>query len=266
MNKIQTNYDGNMPVFLNDIRWANDATREGFKAIASALGLLPADSFKISGCAVTTTVNGWNDDYVCTEGYIWLNGEILKVEAQTISIANNPHSQMVIFDLDVSYDPAGTKTFQYEVGGQQSHECYEVRKGILKAVPTAVPNPYMSYAAPTIHEVLRDKINALGDAWKNVDSYMNSGFENGWSNEAGYEPVAYKKDAFGKVSIKGVASNETPVDVIFYLPPGYRPAFTRYFPCYLGSSMVMVAVAPTGEVAPLGINTTQLIDLSSITF
>lgn len=266
MNKLQTNYNGNMPVFLNDIRWANDATCEGFKAIASALGLLPADSFKISGCVVTTTVNGNNDDYVCTEGYIWLNGEILKVDAQTISIANNPHAEMVIFDLDVSYDPTGTKTFQYEVGGQQSHECYEVRKGILKAVPAAVPNPYMSYAAPTIHEVLRDKLNALGDTWKNVGSYMNSGFEDSWSNEAGYEPVAYKKDAFGKVYIKGVASSATPVGVIFILPLGYRPAFKRYYPCYLGSSIVVVTVDTTGEVAPVGLNTTQLIDLSSITF
>lgn len=251
-----------MPFELDDLRWMDDAYRDAFYGLASAFGIDDHESFILSGCAVTITVNGNQDIYECSAGYIYYMGEILKVNNHTVSIANNPSTKMVIFDIDISYDPDGNENF--EVGGP--FDTYEVRNGILKAVNLVAPNPYMPYNAPTIHQVIVNKIIALGDSWKNVGSVGAQPFENNWNNSVGHEVVSYKKDAFGNVSIKGVAHNMSPTSVIFRLPVGYRPAFVRYFPCYLIDSMVIITIETDGTVKPPDDNNSQLIDLSLITF
>lgn len=263
MNKLQTNYNGKMPFELDDLRWMDDAYREAFYGFASAFGITEADSFKLSGCEVTISVNGNNNDYICTSGYIYFKGEVLKVNEHTVSIPNNPENDMVVFDVDVSYDPDGLDVFE----DNSSHDTYEIRLGKMKAVNLVQPSTYMNYDAPTIHEIIVNKIKALSDSWRNIDSPGNPSFITGWGNAQGYEVVSFKKDAFGTVTIKGVATNVTPTGTIFKLPIGYLPSFDRYFACYLGTSVTIITIyAATGEVAVQGANTNQLIDLSSITF
>lgn len=259
MNLLQTNYNGKMPLELDDIRWEQDAVRDAFYGLISAFGIDPIDSFKLSGCDVTISGSTYN----CTEGYICLNGEVLKVDAHSISF--NPVTQQGAFKLDVSYDPAGLEVFE----DSSSHETYEVRKGKLEAITIVVPNTTrMLYNAQTIYEVVVTKIKALDGAWMNIGSGGQPAFEAGWSNAGGaYEVVSYKKDAFGNVFLKGVATSVTPIGTIFSLPAGYRPAFVRYYACLLGAATVNIAVETDGSVHVVGISNIETeIDLGSITF
>lgn len=254
MNKLKTDIDGKMPITLDDHRWFDAAYREAFYGIASAFGITAADSFKLSGCVVTKVGN----TYTTTAGYIWLAGEIYKVEAQSITVAALHTCE---FKLDIAYDPDGMKIFQNDVGFGFTHDTYEIRKAVLGDKTSVIPRDWMNYDAPTIHQVIATKLIAL------EGSFIAPTFAAGWSNLGSpNELCGYKKDALGTVYIKGVATSATPVGAIFTLPLGYRPAYIIYFPCYNGTVLVNMRVDTNGEVSPVGLNTEQEINISSITF
>lgn len=262
MNKLKTIGEiGGMPLELDDIEWVDASVREAFYGLISALGITAPGSFKLSGCEVTITPNGGNDDYACTEGYICLKGEVYKVDACTVSI--NPINQMVIFYPEITVDMSKPKTFE----DTSTHYCYETRKAVLKAVVTQVaPSPYMDYNAPYLTEVIRNKIKALESTWTLVGT--DPAFESGWSNLGGANEVtAFRKDSFDNVTIKGVVTSLTPTSNIFRLPSGYRPQYTRTYPCCFGTSTVVICVYSDGYVRVAdNNNTTAEIDLSLITF
>jgi len=247
---------------LDDIEWVDSSVREAFYGLISSLGITAPGSFKLSGCEVTITPNGGNDDYACTEGYICLKGEVYKVDACTVSIDNSPHTQMVIFYPDVTVDLSKPKTFE----DTSTHYCYETRKAVLKAVTQASPSIYMDYNAPYLTEVIRNKIIALESNWTLVGT--DPAFESGWSNEGGSNEVAaFRIDAFENVTLKGVVTSADPKGNIFRLPAGYRPKYIRTYPCYYGTTHVAISVDTAGYVKVEDLsNTTEPIDLSLITF
>jgi len=265
MNKLQTQYNGKMPIRLDDFRWADAGYREGFYAFISAFGITEVKSFILSGCIFTEISATFpNTTYNYTQGYICFKGEVLKVNAGHITY-NSEHF-LPIFTLQVSYDPAGLKVFQ----DTTSHDTYEVRQAIVTQQAIISPFNFMGIDAKTLVQVISDKIFALPlpeDEWNYVGTTGNAPFVSGWSNESGpYELCAYSIDSFGNVALKGVASNISPIGVIFTLPEGYRIPFARYFPCYLGSAVVVICVTPNGNVSVYGLNTIQTIDLSSINY
>ena len=74
-----------------------------------------------------------------------------------------------------------------------------------------------------------------------------------WKNAGGYAPVGYQLDAGGYVHLQGVAEQHLGVGLerkeIFFLPPAYRPEFTRRFAAVrCGGSPAYVDVQPTGAV------------------
>lgn len=262
MNRLKTiGEDGAMPLELEDLEWNDAAVRDAFYGLISAFGIHATESFKLSGCEVTITQNGSNDDYACTEGYICLNGEVFKVDACSISIGNSPYSSRVIFDTNISLTNA--ETFE----DLTVHQCYEVRKATLKTANLVIPFPYMTYDAPTLITVIKNKINELGIDWKLVGAIGNPAFAAGWSNVGAPYPVAgYRIDGFGKVELKGLVSNNTPTGNIFTLPVGYRPVFDQYFICVYGDTVAHVDVKTDGSVHASATNATTPIDLSRISF
>ena len=126
MNKLNTNDNGGMPFEEDDIRWWDDAYREGFKGIASFLG----NHVLLSGLVSSLDITGTK--LSVTEGFIVLNGEILKVPATTapIDISAFPY---VYVELDVSYDPTGLEAFE---NGSQ-FDTYEVRVGKVNGYAAA---------------------------------------------------------------------------------------------------------------------------------
>lgn len=142
MNKLKSN-TGGWPLELEDLDFNDAAIREAFYGLLSAFGIDPQDSFILSGCDQSgANYNG---------GYISLNGEILKVVGDTIPILAG--LEVLYWDFDVTYDTAGRE--QFENGS--TIDTYEVRRGILKKGTPSV-GTYMPFAAPTIFEVMGDKM------------------------------------------------------------------------------------------------------------
>lgn len=83
-----------------------------------------------------------------------------------------------------------------------------------------------------------------------VDPTFWANYGNGW-NTAGFY-----KDSIGRVHLKGLVKCNLPENVIFTLPPGYRPAQTvlhSTVACCDGSRIIVarVDVRPNGEVVAL---------------
>lgn len=85
MNKILTQ-TGGQPVFLEDIDFSSQATRDAFKALCRALSLDDIGTCILQGCDVTIS----GTQYTWTEGYIAIKGEIYKVDAGTINSMRLP--------------------------------------------------------------------------------------------------------------------------------------------------------------------------------
>lgn len=85
MNKILTQ-TGGQPVFLDDIDFSSQATRDAFKALCRALSLDDIGTCILQGCDVTIS----GTQYTWTEGYIAIKGEIYKVDAGTIDSMRLP--------------------------------------------------------------------------------------------------------------------------------------------------------------------------------
>jgi hypothetical protein len=122
MNKLITTNNGGMPVVLNDLRWLLGQATSGNAGIYQALNdilLAWGTDFIIYGC----TSSGSPYPTAVTEGWIMLNSEILKVDAQVVTYPNTFYTKVT------TYDTTGNKSF--ESGTTVS--TYQVNRG----VPTA---------------------------------------------------------------------------------------------------------------------------------
>jgi hypothetical protein len=244
MDKLQTNYNGRMPFDLDDIRWEQDAVRDAFYGFISAFGIDPTESFKLSGCVVGVV----GTTYTTTAGYICLNGEILKVEAHSVTVAPLKTAK---WSLSVSYDSAGTEVFE----DSTTHDTYEKRRGVLIETESEIPPTYMEYDAP----YLIDVIHAYED-WHEVGESGEPTMETDWSNKSGEDTAAFRLDNNGVVHIKGTVTGTNAEGNIFTLPVGYRPAARRNFITnYMGTAATSISVTPEGYV---WCNTTDSSDVS----
>lgn len=88
-------------------------------------------------------------------------------------------------------------------------------------------------------------------AWREVGASGQPAFENTWANLAGYNAVAFCKDANGVVRLRGVVDNANPLvapSTIFTLPEGYRPAAAMIFATTSNSAFGVVGVTDAGLV------------------
>ena len=143
MNKFITTDNGGLPLQLDDLRFIDDSVRNALKGILSAYGIDPADSFILSGCAVTSGFGGVVWDVAA--GYISLDGEVLEVTAHSITKTLLPGEKHV-WRILTTNDPAGLKTFQSTV----SYNTYQIRQAeVVAAVPGGA---YMPMLAPSIFD------------------------------------------------------------------------------------------------------------------
>jgi len=99
------------------------------------------------------------------------------------------------------------------------------------------------------------------EGWHEVGAAGEPTFGGNWRNESlKRTTVAFYKDPFGVVHLKGYAANGTVVDTapIFTLPPGYEPAENTPFgtPSCGGGLSVYVngAVTPSGTISACPLN------------
>ncbi len=79
------NTANSMDIFHDDFRFMQDYLIEGIQAIFQGLGISPLDNYIIYGAEVTDNGDG---TFSIAEGYVWLNGELLKVPAHTVTQAS----------------------------------------------------------------------------------------------------------------------------------------------------------------------------------
>lgn len=161
MNKLQTNYDGGMPLELDDIRWEDAAVREALKGIM--MGLVDTeDGVIMQGCGVGDQGTTWNFG----AGFIYWKNEIFYVPGGVI----NKTGHTVYWDIEVTYDPTGNETFE-DVG---VHDTYEIRRMTLKDDATP-PDPYMPVDAKTLIDVLKERLGLVDTGWS-TESYSAGNF------------------------------------------------------------------------------------------
>ncbi len=114
MNKFKTDINGRLPITLNDLRWIEGGISNALKAVFDAYG---EDKFIISGCEFTIN-SGYRE---CSEGFIYWEGEILYTPGGS---AFFDESNIPVFELEVTYDPAGLKLFKNGV----QNDTYEIRR------------------------------------------------------------------------------------------------------------------------------------------
>ena len=104
MDKFINTSNGGIPYVNNDHRWSDESIRDFLNKLYSDFGVTIADNdnFIISGVAVTHP-STWS----VTEGYVWINGEVLKVDAGTYATLTPPQEYRWV--AVTTYDSTGNK-------------------------------------------------------------------------------------------------------------------------------------------------------------
>jgi hypothetical protein len=113
MDKKLTFTGGEPNINFDDILRDPIANRAALFGIMKAFNIGTNENFIISGC-VPTVSTGVN--VAVTAGYIFLNGEILEVEAQTV--ANSGTLDLYKYTKTTTYDSGGDKTFNDAIARQ----------------------------------------------------------------------------------------------------------------------------------------------------
>lgn len=133
MNKFLTNR-GEMPVWLGDIDFMNEAVRDSLIGLAKAITGQDDPTCIISGCEVSSTG--------VTAGLVMLSGEILPVEASTIVSPS--------YHLEINSTYSGDRTFK----DGTVHSAYETRVAVVKSGATVLLDKYILLQMPRIIDLI----------------------------------------------------------------------------------------------------------------
>lgn len=118
MKRLKTDINGGFPFVLDDLRWMQSGVEEAFKGLGTVV-LAGQPMRVLSGIA--STVNPSTFEVSITSGYVFMDGEVFFVPAQTVPFVG----QKYWFDVVTTFDPAGDKIFQ---SGGPAKQTYEIRQ------------------------------------------------------------------------------------------------------------------------------------------
>lgn len=181
MNRFLTNR-GEMPIWLGDIDYMNEAVRDSLIGLAKAITGQDDPTCIISGCEVSSTG--------VTAGLVMLSGEILPVEASTIVSPS--------YHLEINSTYSGDRTFK----DGTVHSAYETRVAVVKSGATVLLDKYILLQMPRIIDLIPRsktlvdngsiKIIQQGSALL-IDGYVNVDVitvgKPGYSQEFTFEPL-----------------------------------------------------------------------------
>ncbi len=143
MNEI-IKHTGGMPLTVEDLIFMQDSYKEAFAGVFSYI-----DDCKLKGCDVTVTdVGGGNNQYDITEGFIWLDREVLYVPAHSVT---GPSSQYAFFTIEETL--TRSKTFYDST--TKSVGAVRVAKLYVSGVHPAV---YLSFQSDDAIEKLKGRL------------------------------------------------------------------------------------------------------------
>ena len=218
MNNFKTDYNGGLPLVLDDFRWIDEGYRKAFYGIMSAFGVTDQYTFILSGCqrSVNTAI------VTIAEGYISIGGEICHVPAHSYSEPTGGDVEFWV--VSTAYNAAGTKAFQ----NGSLNDSYETRTGQISVAAVVPPGDTLYGDTKTVHQIILESLPR--DIWHNVYALTILAGEIG----AGTYNVDYKLDLSGNITFRGVfPSLEDPVQgsvniLMFTLPLGLRPTVKKY--------------------------------------
>lgn len=222
---------GGHPLLGDDMDFLQDGLREAF--IAFLEGFL-GDFVIISGVEFTV---GANIDW--TAGWIYMDGEILQVDAGSAAYVTNNS-----FEIVETADPSGN--IQYEDGNTE--DPYTVRKASL----TTVGGAYLWTSAKRLKKFRSGVSPTLLGAWSSPGNAANYGF-----NLIG--EIVFKNNV-------AVASYNAGTDsVLFNLQAAYRPSETRIqlVSAVINSvrTFIHLEIDTNGDVKPLGLSNSDVVTI-----
>lgn len=116
-------------------------------------------------------------------------------------------------------------------------------------------------------DLVGSSVGVIPEPWHNVGATGEPAFQSGWVNfGGGLSTVAFFKDPYGIVHLKGQVANGTAGASIFTLPAGYRPS-ERLDPAIATSAGVAsVAIGSNGSILPTAAAGNTRVSLDGITF
>ncbi len=151
------------------------------------------------------------------QGRVWITGSV-----------SGPTTAATAFTLPVGYRP----TFDHYYDNLQSGGTAGTYINVTPAGAVTITSPSgasyvnLSFDSGTVTSVLNTTAVAM-DTWHLVGAPGEPAFQNGWGNVGGETTVAFKKDPFGNVVLRGTVGGGTQGTTVFTLPVGYRPGFGR---------------------------------------
>jgi hypothetical protein len=96
--------------------------------------------------------------------------------------------------------------------------------------------------------------------------WINVTFQNGYSNQPGYQSVQYMKDAMGFIHLRGGAAGGSGGAAVFTLPTGYRPSNVLVYVAFIDNASGVLNIQSNGSVQSFGSGGTTDMWFDGITF
>lgn len=202
---------GNPDIRIDQILIDAEANRPALFAILQSYAVGTNPNFIISGCEFTIGGTAPNNTFDITEGYIFLNDEIVQVEAQ--SGTYDFLTEVVVYSKVVTYNPKGDITYN----DATPRQTWQENRGVV-TVQSSVAITELSVQGDRINDKLAIYLDLPTTGSWQAPSY-NAGFSGDIGN-----PFAYRLSN-GKLEFRGgIVSTTTNTDSAFTLPVDHRPS------------------------------------------
>lgn len=242
MNKLNIALGGH-PRVADDFNFMLNAIAEALTGLAS---LNTYNNTKVVILSGIDLVNSSGTTWDWVDGFVWIDGEIYKVDAGTITLTTGSLEWSIV----ESADSNGTVLYE----NSATNDTYLIRRAKLIEVGSvgAYTHSLAYKYCDLIVKMVNDK-SLTNESWKEVGVSPNPSYQTGYSNTSGF-PLRFRKDKLGRVCIAGYVTNPTfsGSTLIFTLPVGYRPLTRQYVMSrFIYQSDVTpspISIDPNGEV------------------
>jgi len=172
MDKFINTSNGGIPLVNDDFRWSDESIRDFIDNHLSdfAVTIGGNGNFYLSGVNISYSF----PDYTITAGYVYIDGEIVKVDAQTCSPLSLLAGEEFRFEVVETYDVTGNKTTR----NGSSIFTYNKRRAVPTIVTSTDPltDSQLVFEVTASQERLQEKIDKLlGSVTYTEHNYIANG-------------------------------------------------------------------------------------------
>ncbi len=235
MNLLKTDINGKQPIFLDDIRFNDNAYREAFASILKAIGV---DKNNIlHGCELTDNGGG---SYSVTKGAVMIQSEVLKVDAQNFTCSNLNDCYYKLQETD---DPNGLRVF----GNLATHNVWMVRKAQI--VEETSPDTIF-FCSVNLVALAKKEYALIDHNHNNTADWITPTLSADWNNH-----LQYRREPNGIIHLNGWLQNVTMTTsaFLFEFPENYRPVKLMFFSAVAlrqvsGTRAALIYISDTGAL------------------